>query len=173
MDQWLSASVAPRRFQGLLQSLFSLATLLLAAVGLYGLVAHAVTCRTREIGVHMALGAGRSAVALMVPTRPGPDLAPPRPPPPPPPRLTLLPPRRPGGRHPPRGPRGVAVGARALSPGAPPSRGGALLDARPGAAGGRRRRDSRAQPAEAAARPLRGRGLGGRGLPPLRVRIVE
>src|SRR5262249_3390613 len=49
-----------------LVSLFGSITLALACVGLYGLVAASVAGRTREIGVRMALGAGRAAVLRMI-----------------------------------------------------------------------------------------------------------
>jgi ABC-type antimicrobial peptide transport system permease subunit len=54
------------RLTAMLSGFYALLSLLLAAVGLYGLVSYTVTRRTREIGIRMALGAKRASVLWMV-----------------------------------------------------------------------------------------------------------
>jgi ABC-type antimicrobial peptide transport system permease subunit len=66
LDSQLSESVARERFQALVLSCFGLAALVLAALGVYGVLAYSVSLRMREFGIRVALGSSRSALIQLV-----------------------------------------------------------------------------------------------------------
>src|SRR5262249_5769055 len=66
LTELLADSLAPRRFNTVLLVIFAATALLLATVGIYGVISFTVTQRTQEIGVRIALGASTANVSWMV-----------------------------------------------------------------------------------------------------------
>ncbi len=66
MDDYVKEARAPTRFALVLIGVFGLAALILASVGLYGVLSYLVRQRTSEIGIRMAFGAGRTQILKLV-----------------------------------------------------------------------------------------------------------
>jgi len=66
MDELLDGSISPRRFSAMLVGVFAVLAVVLAAVGIYGVMSYTVSQRTQEIGLRMALGAQAGDVRSMI-----------------------------------------------------------------------------------------------------------
>lgn len=66
LDTQVSESVATERFQAVILSIFGIAALLLAVLGIYGVLAYSVSLRTQEFGIRIALGSNKAGLARLV-----------------------------------------------------------------------------------------------------------
>ncbi|MGB6726313.1 MAG: ABC transporter permease [Terracidiphilus sp.] len=66
LDDQVSESVAPERFQAIVLTSFGAVALLLAALGVYGVLAYSVSLRRQEFGIRIALGSGKGALVQLV-----------------------------------------------------------------------------------------------------------
>ncbi len=66
MDAYIAKSLAQRTFTLAMIGVFGSLELILASVGIYGVVSYSVSMRTREVGIRVALGAASQEVVLMI-----------------------------------------------------------------------------------------------------------